>query len=150
MFVIGVHRFEFAQQIEPARLRGPWVGNIRSRARCGGVRRRPATRLQTGPTQLGMCEESGSAMRRPALRVTCFIDPARATLQVGHLGSVSVTATISRQRGSHYAELSRQIRAAGLLGRARGHYWLRIAATMSLFAICWWVSSRLAIRGGRW
>jgi fatty acid desaturase len=44
-----------------------------------------------------------------------------------------------RERGSEYACLSRQIRAAGLLSRARWHYTLRIAATMSSFVACWWV-----------
>ena len=52
---------------------------------------------------------------------------------------MSATATISSERGSLYAGLSRQIRAAELLGRARGHYLLRIAATVSFFAICWLV-----------
>ena len=52
-----------------------------------------------------------------------------------------------RVRGSDYARLSRQIRAAGLLGRARWHYTLRIAATASLFAACWWV---FVIVGDSW
>ena len=47
-------------------------------------------------------------------------------------------AGLVRERGSEYASLSRQIRAAGLLSRARWHYTLRIAATASLFAACWW------------
>ena len=58
-----------------------------------------------------------------------------------------MTAGLLRERGSDYASLSRQIRAAGLLGRARWHYALRIAATASLFAACWWI---FVIVGDSW
>jgi fatty acid desaturase len=40
-------------------------------------------------------------------------------------------------RGSDYAQLSRQIRQAGLLERRPGHYAWRIAVTLTLLAACW-------------
>ena len=40
-------------------------------------------------------------------------------------------------RGSAYAELSRQIRQAGLLRRRRGYYAARIAVTAAGFAVGW-------------
>jgi fatty acid desaturase len=48
-----------------------------------------------------------------------------------------VTATLSSERGSAYASLCRQIRAARLLDRAPGHYALRIALTLAFFAGSW-------------
>ena len=48
-----------------------------------------------------------------------------------------MTATLASARGSEYAGLSRQIRAARLLDRTPGHYALRIAATLVFFAACW-------------
>jgi fatty acid desaturase len=50
---------------------------------------------------------------------------------------MSVTATLAGERGSEYAGLSRQIRAARLLDRTPGHYAFRIAATLACFAACW-------------
>jgi fatty acid desaturase len=50
---------------------------------------------------------------------------------------MSVTATLAGERGSEYAGLSRQIRAARLLDRTPGHYVLRIATTLGCFAACW-------------
>jgi fatty acid desaturase len=50
---------------------------------------------------------------------------------------MSVTATLASERGSEYAGLSRQIRAARLLDRTPGHYALRIATTLACFAGCW-------------
>jgi fatty acid desaturase len=41
------------------------------------------------------------------------------------------------KRGSEYAGLSRQIRAARLLDRAPRHYAFRIAVTLACFAACW-------------
>jgi fatty acid desaturase len=51
------------------------------------------------------------------------------------------------QRGSQYAGLSRQIRAARLLDRAPGHYALRIAVTLGCFAACW---VALVVVGDSW
>ncbi|NBE80028.1 fatty acid desaturase family protein [Micromonospora rubida] len=42
-----------------------------------------------------------------------------------------------RQRGSDYADLSRQVRAAGLLGRRRGYYAVRIGLVVGCFAGLW-------------
>ncbi|MFG3697684.1 fatty acid desaturase family protein [Micromonospora sp. NPDC047620] len=42
-----------------------------------------------------------------------------------------------RQRGSDYADLSRQVRAAGLLGRRRGYYAVRIGLVVGSFAGLW-------------
>jgi fatty acid desaturase len=42
-------------------------------------------------------------------------------------------------RGSDFAPLSRQVRAAGLLERRRGNYTLRFLATLGAFAGVWWV-----------
>jgi fatty acid desaturase len=49
-----------------------------------------------------------------------------------------VTAVLADQRGSDYAGLSRQVRAAWLLDRTPWRYGLRIAATVSFFLACWW------------
>jgi fatty acid desaturase len=38
---------------------------------------------------------------------------------------------------STYAELTRQVRAAGLLGRAHGYYWTRISAALLGFVLVW-------------
>ncbi len=42
-----------------------------------------------------------------------------------------------RQRGSDYADLSRQVRAAGLLGRRRGYYAVRIGLVVGSLAGLW-------------
>jgi fatty acid desaturase len=49
-----------------------------------------------------------------------------------------VTAVLADQRGSDYAGLSRQVRAARLLDRTPWRYGLRIAATVLFFLACWW------------
>jgi fatty acid desaturase len=48
-----------------------------------------------------------------------------------------VTAVLADQRGSDYAGLSRQVRAARLLDRTPWRYGLRIAATVLFFLACW-------------
>ncbi|MGB2568979.1 fatty acid desaturase family protein [Micromonospora citrea] len=48
-----------------------------------------------------------------------------------------------RQRGSDYAELSRQVRAAGLLERRRGYYAMRIGLVVGAFAALWALFFRL-------
>jgi fatty acid desaturase len=48
-----------------------------------------------------------------------------------------VTSAPAVERGSEYAGLSRQIRAARLLDRAPRHYAIRIAVTFAGFAACW-------------
>jgi fatty acid desaturase len=50
-------------------------------------------------------------------------------------------------RGSDYAELSRQVRAAGLLDRRTGFYRARIALNLGLFALGWTV---FALLGPSW
>jgi fatty acid desaturase len=50
-------------------------------------------------------------------------------------------------RAGDYAQLSRQVRAAGLLGRRRGHYLLRAGLTVSLWAAGWVV---FALVGSSW
>ena len=54
---------------------------------------------------------------------------AAATLQPSELPAAS--------RGSDYAELSRQIRKAGLMERRPGHYAWRITVTVTLLVACW-------------
>ena len=49
-----------------------------------------------------------------------------------------MTAVIADQRGSDYAGLSRQVRAARLLDRTPWRYGLRITATVLFFLACWW------------
>jgi fatty acid desaturase len=49
-----------------------------------------------------------------------------------------VTAVLADQRGSDYAGLSRQVRAARLLDRTPWRYGLRITATVLFFLACWW------------
>jgi fatty acid desaturase len=49
------------------------------------------------------------------------------------------TDSAPARRGSEYAELSRLVRAAGLLDRRLGYYRLRIALTVALFALGWTV-----------
>ena len=49
-----------------------------------------------------------------------------------------MTAVPADQRGSDYAGLSRQVRAARLLDRTPWRYGLRIAATVLFFLACWW------------
>jgi fatty acid desaturase len=50
-----------------------------------------------------------------------------------------MTTTVAPvQRGSDFAALSRQIRAAGLLRRRRLSYTARIVATLAMFAATWW------------
>jgi fatty acid desaturase len=58
-----------------------------------------------------------------------------------------VTISVPVQRGSQYAGLSKQIRAARLLDRAPGHYALRIAVTLSCFSACWLA---LVLVGNSW
>ncbi|WP_374103672.1 fatty acid desaturase [Micromonospora sp. U56] len=48
-----------------------------------------------------------------------------------------------RQRGSDYADLSRQVRAAGLLKRRRGHYTVRIGLVVASFVGLWGLFARL-------
>src|SRR4051812_16184557 len=50
-------------------------------------------------------------------------------------------------RGSDYAELSRQVRRAGLLDRRPTYYALKIAANLTLFAAGWVV---FALLGRSW
>lgn len=50
-----------------------------------------------------------------------------------------MTMTLTAQRGSDYAALSRQIRDARLLERTRWRYAARIAVTLSGFAAGWWL-----------
>lgn len=49
-----------------------------------------------------------------------------------------MTAVLADQRGSDYAGLSRQVRAARLLDRTPWRYGLRITATVLFFLACWW------------
>ena len=49
-----------------------------------------------------------------------------------------MTAVLADQRGSDYAGLSRQVRAARRLDRTPWRYGLRIAATVLFFLACWW------------
>jgi fatty acid desaturase len=58
-----------------------------------------------------------------------------------------VTLTLPTERGSDYAGLSRQIRAAQLLERARWHYAWRISATALFFVACWFA---VAAVGNSW
>ncbi|HYY88086.1 MAG TPA: acyl-CoA desaturase [Chloroflexota bacterium] len=58
-----------------------------------------------------------------------------------------MTLTLPTERGSEYAGLSRQIRAARLLDRARWHYALRITATAVFFVACWWAAATV---GNSW
>ncbi|SCL25343.1 Fatty acid desaturase [Micromonospora nigra] len=48
-----------------------------------------------------------------------------------------------RQRGSDYADLSRQVRAAGLLDRRRGYYAVRIGLVVGAYAGLWILFVRL-------
>jgi fatty acid desaturase len=48
-----------------------------------------------------------------------------------------VTSVLDARRGSDYAELSREIRAAKLLDRRRGHYTARILTTGFVFVASW-------------
>ncbi|MFF0370657.1 fatty acid desaturase family protein [Micromonospora sp. NPDC005087] len=50
---------------------------------------------------------------------------------------------VDRQRGSDYADLSRQVRAAGLLERRRGHYAVRISLVVGSFVGLWTLFGRL-------
>ena len=50
-------------------------------------------------------------------------------------------------RGSDYAELSRLVRAAGLLDRRPGYYRVRIALTVASFAVGW---TAFALLGASW
>jgi fatty acid desaturase len=58
-----------------------------------------------------------------------------------------VKAAAATERGSEYAALSRQIRAARLLDRAPLHYAFRIAITLGGFGACW---VALAVVGESW
>ncbi|RKS75524.1 fatty acid desaturase [Motilibacter peucedani] len=49
--------------------------------------------------------------------------------------------------GSEYAELSRQVRAAGLLARDRGFYWRRASGCIAVFAACW---AAFVLLGNSW
>jgi fatty acid desaturase len=58
-----------------------------------------------------------------------------------------VTGAVDARRGSDFAGLCRQVRAARLLERRRGHYAARIAVTGLAFAALWWM---FAVVGGSW
>jgi fatty acid desaturase len=59
----------------------------------------------------------------------------------------SACAPPPRQRGSEYAELSRQVREAGLLERRPGYYAWKIAITIGLLAAGW---TAFAVLGDSW
>jgi fatty acid desaturase len=48
-----------------------------------------------------------------------------------------MTAIAEAQRGSDFATLGRQVRAAGLLDRRRGAYAVRLALTIGFYAVAW-------------
>ncbi|WP_406079400.1 fatty acid desaturase family protein [Micromonospora sp. NBC_00858] len=54
-----------------------------------------------------------------------------------------ISLGVDRQRGSDYADLSRQVRAAGLLDRRPGYYALRIGLVVGSFAGLWVLFARL-------
>ncbi|MFC3499855.1 fatty acid desaturase family protein [Micromonospora krabiensis] len=54
-----------------------------------------------------------------------------------------ISPDVDRRRGSDYADLSRQVRAAGLLGRRRGHYAVRIGLVTGTFGGLWILFARL-------
>jgi len=58
-----------------------------------------------------------------------------------------VTGAVDTRRGSDFAGLCRQVRAARLLERRCGHYAARIALTGLAFAALWWM---FAVLGGSW
>jgi hypothetical protein len=58
-----------------------------------------------------------------------------------------VTGAVDTRRGSDFAGLCRQVRAARLLERRRGHYAARIAVTGLAFAALWWM---FAVVGASW
>jgi fatty acid desaturase len=60
---------------------------------------------------------------------------------------MTTSAVLSSQRGSDFAGLSKEIRAAKLLDRCRGHYTGRIALTALAFAVAWMA---FAIVGDSW
>ena len=57
------------------------------------------------------------------------------------------TAKPAQQRGSEYAELSRQVKAAGLLERRPGYYAWKIAVTVGLLGAGWTV---FVVLGDSW
>jgi hypothetical protein len=58
-----------------------------------------------------------------------------------------VTGAVDARRGSDFAGLCRQVRAARLLERRRGDYAARIAVTGLAFAALWWM---FAVVGESW
>ncbi|MGI8814991.1 MAG: fatty acid desaturase family protein [Pseudonocardia sp.] len=69
----------------------------------------------------------------------------RKRFQLGFRPNVSIGA--STDRGSDYAQLLRQVKAAGLLDRARGYYRWRIGITVGSWAAGWVV---FALLGASW
>jgi fatty acid desaturase len=58
-----------------------------------------------------------------------------------------VGAATAVGRGSDFADLLRRVRAAGLLQRRRGYYWMKIVVTIGLLAAGW---VGLAVVGNSW
>ena len=72
----------------------------------------------------------------------------------GHRGNAAASAVavpgrspVSASRGSDYAELSRLVRAAGLLGRRPGYYRVRMSLAVAMLAAGWTV---FALLGPSW
>ncbi|MFC4949623.1 fatty acid desaturase family protein [Pseudonocardia sp. GCM10023141] len=52
-------------------------------------------------------------------------------------GDVTGAAVPETRRGSEFAELSREVKAAGLMARRTRGYWVRIGVTLGIYAAAW-------------
>src|SRR5450755_1145564 len=129
----------------------------------GGCRERPSrARRVRGPRASDHHRHCGPAVHRPQRpdrtgRASCY--PGRAVRAAGSceprpgdqelpVRSSGTASAVSRQarlasassaplRGSDYAELSRQVKEAGLLERRPGYYSRKIAVTIAMLAAGW-------------
>ena len=86
-------------------------------------------------------------VRVPNLDGPPTLPAASAPRPAAPRSAASGWSTAGVGRGSDYAELSRRVRAAGLLGRRSAYYRARIALTVGLFAVGWTV---FALLGPSW
>jgi fatty acid desaturase len=83
--------------------------------------------------------ETPAAHQRPNhdVREESLLQPAKAETQAARLQAGPTTSPPPSPRGSEYAQLSRQVRQAGLLDRRRQYYLWKIAVTAALLAAGW-------------
>ena len=112
-----------------------------------------SAKVRAGAARAHALALTSSDPRRATGVVMGLADSLRPTTdgRSGDTTGIAVTLAVgsgaSRRRGSDYAQLSREVRAAGLLARRPGYYRARIGLTLALWAAGWTV---FALLGRSW